>query len=295
MSTPPARWPAHPHTLVPLPYGTAARACACFARTYSRIALFGGVYNNYLALEAVVADARARGAELVLCLGDLGGFGPHPERIVPFLQREGIPTLAGNYDLSLAAGAGDCGCGYSDPMDNYYAQISYAYTFANTPPEHRRWMATLPLQARVRVGEHTVHCCHGSPRRVNEFLWDTGTSDAALHGFLDACDADLLACTHTGIHWHRTLPGRAADRQMINVGAIGRPENDGSQRVWYALVDAGPTLRVEAVPLEYDHRRLAAEMRAERLPEEFVETIETGWWTTCLEVLPARERRRGLR
>ena len=34
-------------------------------------------------------------------------------------------------------------------------------------------------------------------------------------------------------------------------------------------------------------------MRAERLPEEFVETVLTGWWTTCLEVLPAKERRRG--
>jgi hypothetical protein len=31
-------------------------------------------------------------------------------------------------------------------------------------------------------------------------------------------------------------------------------------------------------------------MRAEGLPEEFVETTLTGWWTTCLEVLPARER-----
>ena len=43
----------------------------------------------------------------------------------------------------------------------------------------------------------------------------------------------------------------------------------------------------------YDHGRLAREMRAEGLPEEFVETVLTGWWTTCLEVLPAKERRRG--
>jgi hypothetical protein len=43
----------------------------------------------------------------------------------------------------------------------------------------------------------------------------------------------------------------------------------------------------------YDHRRLAHEMRQERLPEEFVETVLTGWWTTCLEVLPCKERRRG--
>jgi hypothetical protein len=34
-------------------------------------------------------------------------------------------------------------------------------------------------------------------------------------------------------------------------------------------------------------------MREERLPEEFIETMLTGWWTTCLEVLPSKERRRG--
>ena len=39
--------------------------------------------------------------------------------------------------------------------------------------------------------------------------------------------------------------------------------------------------------------RLAEEMAAERLPAEFIESIVTGWWTTCLEVLPSKERRRG--
>jgi hypothetical protein len=34
-------------------------------------------------------------------------------------------------------------------------------------------------------------------------------------------------------------------------------------------------------------------MRAENLPEEFVETVLTGWWTTCLEILPAKERALG--
>jgi hypothetical protein len=47
------------------------------------------------------------------------------------------------------------------------------------------------------------------------------------------------------------------------------------------------------VPVEYDHHRLAREMAEERLPAEFIETVLTGWWTTCLEVLPAKERRRG--
>jgi hypothetical protein len=58
-------------------------------------------------------------------------------------------------------------------------------------------------------------------------------------------------------------------------------------------LQARPEFAVEFVPVEYEHERLAREMRAEGLPEEFVETVRTGWWTTCLEILPARERRRG--
>ena len=100
----------------------------------------------------------------------------------------------------------------------------------------------------------------------------------------------MILATHTGIKWHRRLAG---DRHFVNVGVLGRPENDGRTNVWYALLEARPDFRVEFVPVEYDHERLAREMRAERLPEEFVETVLTGWWTTCLEMLPAKERRRG--
>ena len=77
----------------------------------------------------------------------------------------------------------------------------------------------------------------------------------------------------------------------MNVGVIGRPANDGNTHVWYAMLEARENgLGVELLPLVYDQESLAAEMRREELPEEFVETIRTGWWTTCLEILPARER-----
>lgn len=50
-----------------------------------QLAFFGGVYNNYLALEAAIADAKRRGIERLYCLGDLGAFGPHPDRVFPLL------------------------------------------------------------------------------------------------------------------------------------------------------------------------------------------------------------------
>jgi len=244
-----------------------------------RIAVFCGVYSNYLALGAALRDAHARGAHAVYCLGDLGAFGPYPDRVFPLLHEHGVQCVQGNYDHSLGNGLADCRCGYTDPRDNHFARLSYEYTFTHTSPANRAWMKALPAHRRIQLGRHRLLLCHGSPRRTNEFLWESTTPTHFLDRLADAHETDVILATHTGIKWHRPLSG---GRHFVNVGVLGRPENDGRTDVWYALLSVGPELEVEFVPVSYDHGRLAREMRAERLPEEFVETMLTGWWTTCL-------------
>lgn len=255
-----------------------------------RIAVFGGIYSNYLALEAALADVRRRGVDAVYCLGDLGAFGPHPDRVFPLLIDNHVQCIQGNYDNSIGNDRADCQCGYTDPRDNHFARLSYEYTYTHTSPENRRWMQALPTERRLTLGRHRVLMCHGSPRKMNEFLWESTTSTHFLEHLAEEYEADVMLGTHTGIKWMRVL-GR--ERLFVNAGVLGRPENDGTTHVWYTLLEAGPELSVEFVPVSYDHRRLALEMRAEKLPQEFGETILTGWWTTCLEVLPQKERRRG--
>jgi hypothetical protein len=258
---------------------------------YRRVAVFGGVYSNAHALAATLDDARGRGVEAIFCLGDVGGFGPRPDRAVALLRQSGAGAIQGNYDVAVAGGAPDCGCGYTDPRDNHFARLSYAYTLSHTSTEHRRWLGALPPSLRLRLGPLSVVLCHGSTRAVSEFLWESTTPDGMLAAMLDEARADLLLCTHSGIKWHRAL---GDGRHAVNVGVIGRPENDGHTNVWYTVLTAtGRDLDLEFVPVAYDHEALARDMEAEGLPSEFVETIRTGWWTTCLEVLPGKERARG--
>jgi len=256
-----------------------------------RLAFIGGIYSNYYALVAALDDVQRRGADAVYFLGDLGAFGPHPDRIPELLIARGIPGIQGNYEESLSTRASDCHCGYTDPRDNYFAQISYDYTFANTRDAYKDWMATLPREIRFTAGGLRFLLVHGSPRTINEFLWRSTSPDAFLEKLCRDSDADVIVCTHTGLHWQKALGG---NRHVINAGVIGRPANDGRTNVWYTLIDVDDrVLDVTFVPVEYDHHHLASEMRAENLPEQFVETILTGWWTTCLEILPPKERAAG--
>jgi len=256
-----------------------------------RIACFGGIYSNHLALAEAIADAQRRGADQLLCLGDFGGFGPHPNRSLELLRDNNILCIQGNYDNSIGNQLDDCQCGYTDSRDNHFAQISYDYTLRHTDAGHRTWMRDLPNSRWLELGPLRVLLSHGSPRKMNEFLWESTTSTQFLEHLAEEYQADVMLTTHTGIKWQRKL---SDNRHLVNVGVLGRPENDGATNVWYTLLESnGSQLEVEFVPVHYDHQTLAREMQQENLPDEFLETITTGWWTTCLEVLPSKERRRG--
>ena len=254
-----------------------------------RIAVCGGPYANPYALSAFVADARRRGCDQLYCLGDLGGFGAEVDELWPILQEGGIACVAGNYDVAIARDDPDCGCGYRDATDNRFAQLIYDHTRTHTSRAFAEWMGSLPTERRARVEGVDVHLVHGSPLALNDFWWESLPEEEHRRR-VAASGAEVICCTHSGLPWQR----RVGDTLVVNVGVLGKPANDGRREVWYAILEiAGGQAAAELVPLAYDWAAQARSMRQAGIPELFVETIETGWWTTCLEVLPPAERAKG--
>jgi diadenosine tetraphosphatase ApaH/serine/threonine PP2A family protein phosphatase len=219
--------------------------------------------------------------------------GPSRRRSGPLLIDNGVECIAGNYELAIGRGDPDCGCGYADDEDNAYAAIAYAYTLRHTSAEFAAWMRTLPTERRETCDGVSVHLVHGSPLAVNDFWWES-LPEQPHQLRIDASGADVICCTHTGLPWIRRFTGAGRDTLVVNVGVLGRPANDGGQHVWYALVDiVDGHATAELVALAYDWQAHAASMRDAGLPEAFSQTVETGWWTTCLEIVPPVERSRG--
>ena len=252
------------------------------------IALAGGPYSNFGAVAEFLR--RTRSVAHRYCLGDIGGFGPLPNRTLDLVRAANLVCIQGNYDHAIGHGESDCGCGYIDPLDRHYAQVSYDYTERHTSADHKAFLRSLPQQIVLHWRDARVLLCHGSPDQVNEFVWESETDDATLARWLDASGVDGVCATHSGLPWIRRLDD---GRFWFNVGVLGRPAHEDSARVFYGMLEfaagaALPTPRL--VPLDYDPAPVAAAMRSEGLPDVFIESLLTGRWTTCCNILPAAER-----
>ena len=233
-----------------------------------RVAVITDIHANLPALEAALARIDALGIDEVYCGGDLVGYGPRPDEVCALVAERGIPTIYGNYDHAIARDHEDCGCAYISPEDRALGQRSVEWTLANTGRAAKDFMLGLPFDLRFRVGDRDVHLVHGSPRKVNEYLFED--KPASLYERLAAAEtADALVFGHTHKPWTRAHGGV----QFVNCGSVGKPKDGDPRAAFAVLKGAGDGLDVTIERVEYDAVAVAAEVRASGLPAAFADKL----------------------
>jgi putative phosphoesterase len=229
-----------------------------------RIAVITDIHGNLPALEAALAAIDAIGADDVYCGGDLVGYGPHPNAVCALIEDRGISTIYGNYDYAIGRELTDCGCAYITPHDRALGQESVDWTLAHTNERSKAFMRGLPFDLRVAMGDQRIRLVHGSPRKVNEYLFED-KPESLYNRLAASADCDVLVFGHTHKPWIRTY----ADVQFVNCGSVGKPK-DGDPRAAFALlelVDGRVEASIERVP--YDAQAVAREVESVGLPSEF--------------------------
>jgi putative phosphoesterase len=169
----------------------------------TRIAVITDIHGNLAALEASLQAIDAIGVEQIYCGGDLVGYGPHPNEVCSLIEQRELPTIYGNYDYAIGRDLDDCGCAYVTKHDRELGQRSVAWTLAHTDQHAKAFMRELPFDLRFQLGEVPMHLVHGSPRKVNEYLFED--KPASLYERLAAAEqARVLVFGHTHKPWIHT-------------------------------------------------------------------------------------------
>jgi putative phosphoesterase len=228
------------------------------------VAVITDIHANLPALEASLERIEELGIERVYCGGDLVGYGPHPNEVCRLIDERGILTIYGNYDYAIARDLDDCGCAYVTQHDRELGQRSVEWTLAHTDQQSKNFMRELPFDLRFDVGVTRVHLVHGSPRKVNEYLFED--KPASLYERLAAAEAaDALIFGHTHKPWVHEYRGVL----FVNCGSVGKPK-DGDPRGGFAVLRPGNSgLDVAIERVTYDAEAVAHQVAAAGLPDEY--------------------------
>lgn len=205
------------------------------------LALLYDVHGNLAALDAVLSDARAAGAERFLLGGDFTLFGPSPAACLERLEAlDAAVWIRGNGERWTNAPAE--APPPIRPAARWCAQQLGSETVAR--------LAALPEQA---VLDGSTRACHASPLSdVLGLLPEPAPGEA---GLLDGVRERRLIAGHTHLPLRRTTD---AGLELVNPGSVGMPF-DGDPRAAYALV--APDGTVDHRRVAYDHLAVAAAIR----------------------------------
>ena len=235
-----------------------------------RIAVISDIHSNIYALDKVIEDIKSKNVDMVVCTGDLVGYGTCPNEVIHKMKEEKILTIMGNYDDAIGNLKIVCGCDYPDPKDAEKASLSMHFTSQETTDENKKYLRNLPKEAIFTFNNKTIRFVHGSTRVINEYLKENSKEAEEV---MNELVEDILVCGHTHIPYAKYY----GEKLLVNAGSVGKPKTNKPDAN-YVIIDIYDTnVEVEIIEVHYDFEKMAKEIEEnEILPNDFARLIREG-------------------
>lgn len=229
-----------------------------------KIAAISDIHGNIYALMKVLEDIEEEKVDLVICLGDLVGYGPHPNEVVALIKRREIPCIKGNYDASVVDGD------FTFIRDNAVNSFTLPWTCDEVRASNKYFLSELPSELNYDFNGVKFKFTHGSPKKINEYLFEDGENTKTI---MNSLEEDVLVCAHTHIPSFKKFENKT----FINVGSVGKPKI-GRPNPTYCLinVDENKNVSVKFKELEYEFKRIVKDAQMLNFPTQLVSSFETG-------------------
>jgi len=207
----------------------------------TKLAIISDIHSNFVALEQVLATIDEQGADMIVCTGDIVGYGPRPKECIDALRERGIPCLLGNHDQYVTL-----------LMDSRVerlreeVRISVEWTQGQLPMDHLKWLAGLPMRFDVEELDFSfVHgafgpkpwiYCNSSKCFATNFAHQDVPLGFCGHSHVPAIGLYNATTEEVSVKYLRKTVIPEASKVMVNVGSVGQPR-DGDWRASVVIYD----------------------------------------------------------
>lgn len=229
-----------------------------------KIAVISDIHGNLYALMRALEDIEDQKVDTIICLGDLVGYGPHPNEVVAMIKRKNIICLKGNYDASVVDGS------YTYIRENTINSFSLPWAVDELRAANRFYLNSLPTSITLEFEGRKILFVHGSPNKINEYMLEDGANTSEI---MKNLKEDVLVCAHTHIPSVKSF----GDKLFINDGSIGKPKI-GRPNPTYSLleVERNKPIKAEIKEITYDTKGIIKDMTMLKFPESLIRSFETG-------------------
>ena len=244
-----------------------------------RLGIVSDIHSNHPALEAVLAACDERGVDAVWCLGDVVGYGAHPDECAAEVSRRCELSLVGNHDLAVL---GELEVSAFSPA----AAAAVEWTRANSAPATIEYLRGLePADESREVGLY-----HASPRDpVWEYVLYMDQAADCIR--VQSGRVSLIGHSHVALFFHApdggdpdSLRGSHAEagtrlelgsgRWLLNPGSVGQPRDGDPRAAWLELDTDAWTATYHRV--EYDVDGAAEAIENAGLPPQLARRLYVG-------------------
>ncbi len=238
-----------------------------------RFAIFSDIHSNLEALEAVLADARARDCTHFVCLGDVVGYNANPHECVELVRELDCPLVKGNHDEQASQAE-------SSRDFNEMAEQAIEWTRKKLTEDDKEWLRGLRLQRQVR--DFTI--VHATLDTPEQWGYVFNNLDAAASFTYQHTAVCFFGHTHVPMAFIRDegvkrvrieqLRIDPTKKYFINTGSVGQPR-DADWRAAYCIYHIDKNV-VEQRRLKYDLAAAQKKIIEAGLPRLLAERLAVG-------------------
>lgn len=229
-----------------------------------KLAIISDIHGNLYALRKVLEDIDDEKADLTICLGDLVGYGPHPNEVVATIKRKNILCLKGNYDASVVDG------GFTYIRDNSINSFALPWAVEEVRALNKCYLDALPTSMTLEFNGKKIKFVHGSTNAINEYLLEDSSNTINV---MENLKEDILVCAHTHIPSVKSF----GNKLFINDGSVGKPKI-GTPNATYCIlnIDKNGSTQAQIKHVSYEINGLLKEMELLKFPMSLINSFKEG-------------------